>query len=63
MAQFVYHENDEEMWIEIDTNRIKAEIDKILEENNSCSTCLRQGCEYKNETIRVNCPLYRRSAV
>ena len=29
----------------------------------SCDTCLRQGCQYRNEKYRVNCPLYKSSAV
>lgn len=30
----------------------------------NCNTCLRQGCEYKDTGIvRINCPLWRASAV
>ena len=29
----------------------------------SCFTCLRQGCAYRDGTVRVNCPLWKESAV
>lgn len=28
-----------------------------------CSICLRQGCAYRTGIVRVNCPLWRGSAV
>lgn len=44
-------------------------LDAVLEGErfevwNDCLTCLRQGCEHRqNEVIRINCPLFKRSAV
>ena len=28
-----------------------------------CSTCLRQGCQYRDGTVRINCPLWKESVV
>lgn len=31
---------------------------------NDCCICLRQGCQYREEkAIRINCPLFKNSAV
>ena len=29
----------------------------------SCPSCLRQGCQYRDGTVRINCPLWKECAV
>ena len=49
-------------------NKMTAEevtdlVDEHLTNKNTCIRCLRQGCQYKNGTVRIHCPLYKSSAV
>lgn len=37
--------------------------DEYLSSESGCDTCLRQACPHRDGTIRVNCPLWKRSAV
>ena len=34
-----------------------------LPESHGCYTCLAQGCRFRTTTVRVNCPLWKESAV
>lgn len=35
----------------------------ILSAESDCDSCLRQGCQYRDGTKRLNCPMRKRSAV
>lgn len=37
--------------------------DEYLSSESGCDTCLRQACPHRDEKIRVNCPIWRGSAV
>ena len=52
-----------------DAKAIRKVMDSVEESlkyytvTDSCSTCLRQGCQYRDGTVRINCPLWKESAV
>ena len=48
----------------VSTNEYVSElIDEQPTLGEGCATCLRQGCRYRDGTVRVGCPLWRKSAV
>lgn len=54
----------EDITVKFDDSDIDDAIRAGIEIWNDCTTCLRQGCEHRqNEFIRVNCPLFKESAV
>lgn len=48
-----------------DHDRTKERIKRMptAQPDTDCNTCLRQACPHRDGTIRVNCPLWKGSAV
>ena len=44
------------------TKSIRNTIEEI-KNYHGCATCLRQGCQYRTDEARSNCPLWKASAV
>lgn len=44
------------------TKSIRNTIEEI-KNYHGCATCLRQGCQYRTDEARSNCPLWKESAV
>lgn len=39
-------------------------VQEVIDEMDSCQKCKRQGCEFRDKRkIRINCPLWKESAV
>lgn len=42
---------------------VNGMVEESLKNRNACLSCLRQFCPTNNGTIRINCPLFKASAV
>ena len=40
-----------------------CEVIESLKEQDSCKTCLRQACPHRDGMVRINCPLWKGSAI